>query len=65
MRGRMAPFVVPTLIQVGRHSANTPQMSGPQERHMKEQRQKIKRESDTMSPKVEEQLLMEGDIYGD
>jgi hypothetical protein len=32
---------------------------------MREQRQKIKRESDTKFPKVEEHLLMKGNIYED
>jgi hypothetical protein len=27
MRGKMAPFVVPTLIHASKQSANTPQMS--------------------------------------
>jgi hypothetical protein len=31
-------------------------MSSPQERHMKEQRQKVNREHDTRFPKVEEHL---------
>jgi hypothetical protein len=30
---------------------------------MREQKQKIKRENDTKSPKFEEQPQMEGDIY--
>jgi len=32
---------------------------------MRDQRQKVKRERDTMSLEVEEHLPMEGDIYGD
>jgi hypothetical protein len=40
-------------------------MSFLQEKKMKEQRQKIKKESDTRFPNVEEQPLTEGDIYED
>ncbi len=53
MRRRMAPFVVPTLIHASKQNANTPQMSSPQDIQMRKQRQKIKRENDTSSPKVE------------
>jgi hypothetical protein len=41
MRRRMAPFIVPTLVQVGRQSAKVPHMSFPYERQMREQRQKV------------------------
>jgi hypothetical protein len=38
-------------------------MSSPHERHMREQRQKVKKEHDTRFLEVEEHPLMDGDIY--
>jgi hypothetical protein len=38
-------------------------MSSPQERQMREQRQKVKREHDTKFLKVEDHSPMDGDIY--
>lgn len=49
----MAPFAMPTLIQASKQSVDTPQMSSPKKRQMKKQKQKIKRESDTKSPKIQ------------
>jgi hypothetical protein len=65
MKGKMAPSTMPTLVQASRQNVDTPWMSSPQERQMRKQRQKIKRESDTMFPKVEEHPLTEGNIYQD
>ncbi len=48
------------------YSAKVPQMSSPQGRQLREQRQRIKKEHDTKIPKVEEQHpLTNGDIYED
>jgi hypothetical protein len=38
-------------------------MSSPQERQMREQRQKVKRKHDTKIPKVEENPQIDGDTY--
>jgi hypothetical protein len=65
MKGRVAPSAMATLIQVGRQSVDIPHVSSPQERQMRKQRQKIKREHDIRSPKVEEHLPTKGDIYED
>jgi hypothetical protein len=56
MRGRVAPSIMPTLVHASRQNAKVPQMSSPQERQTKEHRQKVKKEHDTMFPKVEEHL---------
>jgi hypothetical protein len=58
MKGRVAPSVVPTLVQASRQSVKI-----PQERHMRKKRQKVKREHDTKYPKVEEHPPTNGDIY--
>ncbi len=52
----MAPSIMPTLVHASRQNAKVPQMSSPQERQTKEHRQKVKKEHDTMFPKVEEHL---------
>jgi hypothetical protein len=52
--GKVAPFIMPTLVLASRQSARVPQMSSPQEKHMKEQKQSVKREHDTKILKVEE-----------
>jgi hypothetical protein len=62
MRGRRAPFVVPTLVSTSRQSVEVPQMSCPQERQMKEQKQKVKIEHNTKILEVEEPQT-NGDIY--
>ncbi len=56
MRGRVAPSRMPILVHASRENAKVPQMSSPQERQMKEHRQKVKKEHDIMFPKVEEHL---------
>ncbi len=65
MKGRMAPYVMPTLVHVGRQSVKRWQTSFPQDRQMREQEQKVKREHDTKSPEVEEHPLMDGNMYED
>jgi hypothetical protein len=65
MRRRLAPFAMPTLVQLCRQSADIPQMSSPHERHIRKQRQKIKKEHDTRFLEVEEHPLMEGEVYED
>jgi hypothetical protein len=40
-------------------------MTSPQERQLREQRQKVKKEHDTMFLEGEEHLQMDGDIYED
>jgi hypothetical protein len=40
-------------------------MSSPQDKQMREHRQKVKKEHDTRFPKVGEHLQMDGDIYED
>ncbi len=66
----MAPSIMPTLVHamlivvhVGRQTLEVPQMTSPQERQLKEQKQKVKKEHDTRFPKSEEHLQMDGDAY--
>jgi hypothetical protein len=61
----VAPFAVPTLVKAGRQNVKVPQMSSPQKRQVREQRQRVKREHDTRIPKVEEHPSTNGDIYED
>jgi len=63
MRGRVAPFVLPTLVHARRQNANASQMLSSQERWMREQKQMIKKENDTRSPKLEAEPQTKGDIY--
>ncbi len=56
MKGSVAPSRMPILVHASRENAKVPQMSSPQERQMKEHRQKVKKEHDIMFPKVEEHL---------
>ncbi len=70
MKGRVAPFtlstlvhVMPPMVQVARQIIEVPQMTSPQERQLKEYKQKVKKEHDTRFLKGEEHLHMDGDIY--
>jgi hypothetical protein len=65
MRGRVAPFVVPTMVHATKQTIKAPQMTYPQERQLKEQKHKVKREHDPRFLKGEEHLSLDGDIYKD
>jgi len=41
MRGRMEPFVVPTVVQTVRQTTVVPHMTSPHERQPREQKQEI------------------------
>jgi hypothetical protein len=64
MRGRVAPFTVPTVVHAAKQIIEAPQMTYPQKRQL-EQRRKVKREHDPRFPKGEEHLNLDGDIYKD
>jgi hypothetical protein len=68
----MAPSIVPTLVQVVlivvqviKQTTKVPQMTSPQEKQLKEQKQKVKNEYDTMFLEGEEQLHLDRDVYED
>ncbi len=53
------------MLQVVRQTVEVPHMTSPQKKHMREQRQKVKREHYTRFLKGEEHLQMDGDVYED
>ncbi len=72
MRGRVEPFVVlvvlhamPTMVQATKQTIEVPQLTFPQERQLKEQRQEVKGEHEIRFPKDEEHMHFDGDVYED
>jgi len=65
MRGKVAPFVVPTMVRATKQTIEAQQMTYPQEIQLKEQRHKVKRQHDPRFLKGEEHLDLDADIYKD
>ncbi len=72
MRGRVEPFVVPTMVTIVlivvqeiKQTLAIPQMTSPQEKQLREQNQEVKREHDIRFLESEKHLHFEGDVYED
>ncbi len=68
----MEPSIVPTMVwgmlivvQVAKQTTKVPQLTFPQEKQLREQKQEIKREHDTRFPEGEEHMYFDGDVYED
>ncbi len=65
MKGRVAPSIMPTMVQVAKQITKVPQMTSPQKKELKKQRQKVKREHDARFLEGEKHLHLDEDIYED
>ncbi len=54
MRGKVAPSIMLALLLTCKQSVEVPHMSSPQDKQMREYKQKVKREHDTKIIEVEE-----------